>query len=248
VSGNYVDVLDRLATLRAELFDSGKLVDTFSTALDRFLALRKEAENAGRRLDELNDFLADAPENITSGVGLAELRADVTNLREVFFGGKIRQRTDDREVARDKVTTLLPKLVEDLDGEADKPRQTRESVDSAWQSLLPSLVARYQDLHRARLNALYRVRHVQGRPVPNWPDSLTATWGKTVEAFDALVHTIASEGEAFFAGEAETTFDVFVGYCEMDFDRRPVDWNAPENECHVQVLMRKRLLRLELVS
>ena len=247
VSGQYVEVLDRLDNLRAELFDGGKLVDTFKTALDRFLALREETEDARLHLDELSAFLADAPEDIVGGIGLAGLQSNVGALQEVFFLGDIRQKTDDREFARHKVTTLLPKLVEDLDGEADKPRQAREAIDSARQSLLPSLVARYQDGYRARINALYRIRRVQGKPVPSWPDQPAATWGATVEAFEAVVGDIATEGEAFFEGETETTFDVFVGFCTMDLDQRPIDWNVPENERHVQLLMRKGLLRLELV-
>jgi hypothetical protein len=109
-------------------------------------------------------------------------------------------------------------------------------------------VAKYQSLYGGRLNALYRIRRVQGKPVPNWPDRLAATWAKTVEAFDAVVDTIETEGAGFFAGEVDTTFDVFVNLCEMDLDKRPIDWSAPENECHAQVLTKKRLLRLELVS
>ncbi len=248
VSGKYVEVLDRLDAIRAELLGGGKLVDTFNTALERFLALREETEEARQRLAALEAFLADAPEDIASGVGLAGLRSNVGDLHEVFFRGKIRQKTDDREFERHKVTTLLPRLVEDLDGQADRPRQTREAIDSTRQSLLPSLTVRYQDEHRARLNALYRIRRVQGQSVPNWPDQPAATWGATVEEFEAVVDGIANEGEAFFRGESGTTFAIFVAFCEMDLDQRPIDWNAPENQRHVQVLMKKDLLRLELTS
>ena len=248
VSGKLVEVLDRLATIRSDLFDGGKLVDTFFTALDQFMALRTETEGADHRLKELMTFLADAPVDVMSGLGLTRLKASVEAIRGVFFRGDIRQKTDEREAARHKVATLLPKLVEDLAGEADKPRQARESIESARQSLLPSLVAQYQSRYGGRLNALYRIRRVQGKPVPNWPDRLAETWARTVEAFDAVVHAIATEGEAFFAGEAETTFEVFVSLCEMDLDKRPIDWSAPENARHAQVLMKKRLLRLELAS
>lgn len=248
VSGRLVEVLDRLATIRSDLFDGGKLVDTFLTALDRFMVLRKETEDAARRLTELSAFLADAPTDVTDGVGLPRLRPSVEAVRGIFFLGDIRQKTDEREAARHKVATLLPKLVEDLEGEADKPRQARESIEGARQGLLPSLRAQYQSRHGGRLNALYRIRRVQGKSVPNWPDHLAATWAKTVEAFDAVVNAIATEGEAFFAGEAETTFDVFASLCEMDLDKRPIDWEAPENARHAQTLTKKRLLRLELVS
>ena len=248
VSGKLVEVLTRLAAIRSDLFDGGKLVDNFNTALDRFVALRKETEEAGRKLDALTDFLADAPNEVIDGVGLVDLRASVEAVRSVFFLGDIRQKTDDREAARHRVQTLLPKLVEDLDGEADKPRQVREAIGGAHQSLLPSLIANYQANYGRRLNALYRIRRVQGRPVPNWPDRLEATWGETVDAFEAVVSDIASEGESFFAGEAETTFDVFVALCALDLDKQPIGWTAPENKRHTAVLMDKRLLRLELAS
>ena len=248
VSGKLVEVLDRLAEVRSDLFDGGKLVDTLNTALDRFVELRNETEDVARILTELTTFLADAPANVTDDLGLARLQSSIETLRGVFFLGDIRQKTDDREAAQHKVSTLLPKLVEDLEGEADTPRQARESIDSARQSLLPSLVAQYQERYGARLNALYRIRRVQGQPVPNWPERLGATWGETVAAFDAVVNAIATEGRALFAGETETTFNVFVGLCELELDGQPIDWNAPENERHAQVLMKKRLLRLELVS
>lgn len=248
VNRDLVEVLDRLAAVRSDLFDGGKLVDTFFTALDRFMTLRKETEDAVRRLQELMAFLVDAPEDIIDGLGLPSIRTSVEAIRGVFFLGDIRQKTDEREAARHNVRALLPRLIEDLEGEADKPRQTREAIESAHQSLLPSLVAQYQTRYGGRLNALYRIRRVQGKPAPNWPDHLEATWTETVEAFDAVVNTIATEGSAFFAGEQETTFDVFVSLCEMDLGKRPIDWSAPENERHSQVLMKKKLLRLELAS
>ena len=170
VSGKYLEVLDRLATIHGDLFDGGKLVDTFNIALDRFVELRGETDEACKLLSDLSDFLADAPDEIVAGIGLERLRTSVDAVRGVFFLGDIRQKTDEREAARHKVATLLPGLVHDLSGEADKPRQARESIDAARQSLLPSLVARYQSTHGVRLNALYRIRRVQGRPVPNWPD------------------------------------------------------------------------------
>jgi hypothetical protein len=131
---------------------------------------------------------------------------------------------------------------------ADLPRQAREAVETARQGLLPSIEARYQAQHKARLNALYRIRKVQGKDVRSWPQRLEATWGQTIAAFDAVVAAIETEGSAWFAGEPSTTFEVFVVYCEMDLQKRPVDWSAPENERHVQPLMRKGLLRLGLVS
>jgi hypothetical protein len=248
VSGKLLEVLDRLAAIRADLCDGGKLVDTFNTALDRFLVLRQDTQDTAHRLGELTDLLADAPPAITEDLGLAGLNAGVETLLGVFFQGDIRQKTDEREAARHRVPTLLPKLVEDLESMADQPRQVRESIDAARQSLLPSLVVKYQRDYGARLNALYRIRRVQGQPVPNWPDRLATTWGETVAAFESVVSAIAAEGQAFFAGEADTTFEVFVALCALDLEQQPIDWQAPEYAPHARVLMKKRLLRLELAS
>ena len=248
VSGHYTEVLQRLNQVRGDLFDGGKLVDTFLSALDRFKELQQETRDLRTRLDGLAAFLADAPADVTRGVGLDTLRRQVETVEDTFLGGGIRQKTDEREAARHRVTDLLPRLVDDLASVADLPRQAREAVDAARQGLLPSIEARYQSQHKARLNALYRIRKVQGKDVPRWPERLEATWAQTIAAFDAVVAAIESEGSAWFAGEAHTNFEVFVAFCEMDLQKKLIDWTAPENERHVQPLMRKSLLRLGLVS
>lgn len=248
VAGHYLEVLDRLAHVRGELFDGGKLVDTFLTTLDRFTDLRKQATQLRQRFDDLAAFLADAPSEVVANVGLDTLREQVETVEGLFFDGDIRQKTDEREAARHRVTDLLPKLVEDLDSVADHPRQAREAVDGAKQRLLPSLQTTYQSRHAARLNALVRIRKVKGEELPNWPDRLAATWAQTVAAFEAVVDAIDSEGQAFFTDEAETSFEVFVAFCGMDLKNQAIDWNLPENERHVTPLKRKKLLRLGLVS
>ena len=248
VAGKYMEVLDRVAHVRGELLDGGKLVDTYLSALKRFLDLRTDAGEVRQRYEWLASFLSDAPEEVKRGVGLAALGTQVAAVEALFFGGLIRQKTDDREAMRHRVTELLPRLVEDLDREADKPRQAREAVEKAKQGLLPSLEANYQGRHKYRINALYRIRRVQGKDVPAWPQVLAASWAKTVATFDAVVRSIDEEGAAYFRGESETTFEVFVAFCKMDLERTEMDWSAAENERHVQVLMRKRLLRLGLVS
>lgn len=248
VSGHYGEVLERLRQVRGDLFDNGKLVDTFLSALDRFKALQQQTHDLLQRLDSLGTFLSDAPGDVRRGVGLDMLRRQVETVEDTFLAGGIRQKTDEREAARHRVTDLLPRLLEDLDSVADRPRQAREAVDSARQGLLPSIEAKFQGLYKARLNALYRIRKVQGKDIPRWPDRPEATWGQTIAAFDAVVAAIESEGNAWFAGEEHTTFDVFVAFCEMELQRRPIDWTAPESERHVGPLMRKGLLRLGLVA
>lgn len=248
VAGHYLEVLDRLAHVRGELFDGGKLVDTFLTTLDRFTELRQQTTQLREHFDDLAAFLVDAPSEVVANVGLGTLRGQVETVEGLFFEGDIRQKTDEREAARHRVTDLLPKLVDDLDSVADHPRQAREAVDGAKQRLLPSLQTTYQSRHAARLNALVRIRKVKGEELPNWPDGLAATWAQTVGAFEAVVDAIDTEGQAFFTDEAETSFEVFVAFCSMDLKNQAIDWNLPENERHVTPLMRKKLLRLGLVS
>jgi hypothetical protein len=180
--------------------------------------------------------------------GLDQLADVVDTLRSIFFDGDIRQPTDAREAARHRVQDLLPRLVEDLNGQADLPRQTLEAIDDARQRILPSITAAYQEQHGVRLNALYRIRRARGGDVPNWPDRFAETWGATVAALDAVVDMIDREGAACFAGEPDTTFDVFVALCGMDLDKQPIDWRAPEYSRHAEPLMRRGLLRLELIA
>ena len=85
-------------------------------------------------------------------------------------------------------------------------------------------------------------------PCPTGPTVLGVSWGKTTAAFDAVVEAIDAEGQEFFHGQTDTTFDVFAGFCELDLDRQVIDWAAPENQRHVGVLTEKGLLRLEMVS
>jgi hypothetical protein len=248
VSQHYGEVLERLRQVRGDLFDSRKLVDTFLSALDRFKVLQEETRDLRQRLDALAAFLADAPADVVRALGLDALHRLVDAVEDTFLAGGIRQKTDEREAARHRVTDLLPRLVDDLESVADLPRQAREAVDSARQGLLPSIEAKYQSLHKARLNALYRIRKVQGKDVPRWPVRLEATWDRTIAAFDAVVAAINAEGTAWFAGEAHTTFEVFAAFCAMELQNRPIDWFAPENDRHVEALKRKRLIHLRLVS
>jgi hypothetical protein len=166
--------------------------------------------------------------------------------REVEEGG-VRDATDSREVAGAPVLQLVDGLEDDLGKLVDRPRQLRERLDEVEQQVIPSLSEQYQRKHASRLAALTRIRKAQGKALPSWPDRKAATYAGTVALFDDVVRQIDTEGEAFFRDCGETTFAVFVGFCDLDIGGRPIDWNASEHKRHVNVLMDKGLLELRLV-
>src|SRR5262249_33148442 len=122
-----------------------------------------------------------------------------------------------------------------------------ERLDEVEQGVLPSLCEQYQRKHDGRMAALTRIRKVQGRDLPTWPDRKGQTYAATIALFDEVVRQIDTEGEAFFEGCGETTFTVFVGFCDLALAGRVIDWNASEHRRHVNALMEKGLLELRLV-
>lgn len=246
-SGAYAEALERLRIIRSELTDPGKLVSGFLLALDQWDALRKAVDEVAGRHVQLEQFFSDAPDAVKREAKLDGVKRLAEQLRADVCEGGIRQGTDDREAAGGRADQLVRGLIDDLNSIADKPGQVREKVDSIRQNVVPSLTARYNAERRPGLAALTKIRRVQGKPLPQWPEREEATYGATVAAFDRLVSEIETEGTAFFAGVSETTFADFVGLCELDLQEKPIDWEDPANKRHVEVLMSRKLLRLRLV-
>ncbi|MBT2989945.1 MAG: hypothetical protein KME65_13405 [Candidatus Thiodiazotropha sp. (ex Ctena orbiculata)] len=244
----YGEALDRLSTIQEDLTQPGKLVDSFLNALDKWEELRKETEAVGREYSAVEAFFSDAAASVISEIGLKEIAESVEDLRALVLEGGIRQGTDDREAAGTRVQHLVEGLWEDLRKIEDDPRQMRERIDGVLPNVQRSLEAQYQIKYQARLNALTRIRGLKGEVLPHWPDQLGKTYGASVAAFEKLIGQIGEEGNAFFAGESDTTFDVLVGYCQLELEDKAIDWNAPENRRHVQALMDRGLLQLKLVS
>jgi hypothetical protein len=88
---------------------------------------------------------------------------------------------------------------------------------------------------------------VQGKNPPIVPDRKEETYGKTVQLFENFIETAGIEGGSFFAGSGETTFDVYSGFCQLELDRKPIDWHSEENKTHMNTLIEKRLLTLKLI-
>jgi hypothetical protein len=246
-SGAYAEALERLRIIRSELTDPGKLVSSFLLTLDQWEGLRKAVDEVAGRYVQLEQFFSDAPDAVKREAKLDGVKRLAEQLRADICEGGIRQGTDDREAAGVRADQLVRGLIEDLNGIADSPAQVREKVDSIRQNVLPSLTARYNAEHQPGLAALTKIRRVQDKPLPQWPEREGSTYGATVAAFDGLVSEIETEGKAFFAGAGETTFADFVGLCELDLQEKTIDWSSSAYERHVSTLMRLKLLRLRLV-
>ena len=244
--GKYLEALERLRTIRAELEEPGKMVPSFKLALDHWEGLCRAAKSLEVRFGELNAFLSDAPSDIRNDVGLDALRDEVSDFRAVVLEGGIRQGTDGREVAGWRVHQLLDGLWDDIKRLEDTPQRLEQAIGEVLPNVLRSLEARYQRQHGGLLSAATRIYTVQGKDVPSWPQTLGDTYGKTVTAFDSLVKQMQREGHGYFKSAGDTTFEVFVTYCEMDVNKQPIDWNAPENQRHVHALMERKLLQLRL--
>lgn len=246
-SGKYVEARERVGQIRSELFDPGKVVSVYMLALDSWEKLRSETETIAQKLAQVEAFFEDAPDDVRRESGLVEVQSGVAELRELVTGGGVRHGTDSREVAGTRVTQLVHGLTEDLHQVADLPRQVREQLEGILPNVLRSLEVRYQSEHRAGLNALTRIRKIKGESLPTWPDRLAATYAATVAAFDRLVMTIAREGNGYFEGSAKTRFADFVALCEMDMDKKAIEWNEAPYREHQRDLIERKLLQLRLV-
>jgi hypothetical protein len=246
-SGRYLEALERVDSIDSELSVPGKLVLSFLELLKIWEELRGDSKRIRDRLSAVEMFFADAPPVLLTDIGLMPLRQLVEDVRQAVEEGGIREGTDSREVAGTSVLQLVEGLEDDLDKLKDMPRQVRDRLDDIEQGVLPTLVEQYQRKHRGRFAALTRIRKVQGKDMPTWPDRKGRTYSETVLLFDEVVRLIENEGEVFFNGCHETTFAVFVGFCDLALAERPIDWNAVEHKRHVAVLMDKGLLELRLV-
>jgi len=246
-SERYLEALDRMDIIEAEISAPGKLVASFLELLKTWEGLREELRKLREYLAAIEAFFIDAPSSILSEIDLAGLRRFAADLFRAVEEGGIRDGTDSREVAGLPALQLVDGLEDDLEKLKDVPRQLRDRLDEVDQQIVPSLSVQYQRKLGARLAALTRIRKAQGKDLPTWPDRKGSTYSATVALFDEVVRQIETEGEAFFKGCGETTFEVFVGFCDFALKERQIDWNASEYKRHVNVLMDKGLLELRLV-
>ena len=107
--------------------------------------------------------------------------------------------------------------------------------------------ATYNLNHGDLLSAFTTIRRVSGSDLVAWPEQLGATYGVTQAAFDVLVNTMRSEGEAYFADVEGTNFDDYVGLRRLQRTDDKVDWSETSYGSHVDALRKKKLLELRLI-
>ncbi len=242
----YREALERLGHLEAELSLPGKLVAGFLELLSTWEGLRTELVGIRSRLDAVRAFFADAPAKVKSEAGLEDNESEFDELTYQINGGGIRHNTDEREEANAPVLSLVDGLKTDMDKLRTQPRDLADHLEGLESQAVQSLEVAYQAKHRNLMRAWTSIRVAVRKDPRTWPQQRAETYGKTQAAFDGLVAEMRAEGERYFAGEPDTTLDVYVALCGMELDEQPIDWDSPEYERHVTSLKRKKLLELRL--
>jgi glutathione S-transferase len=177
---------------------------------------------------------------------LDEYESEFAELVYQINEGGIRHNTDEREAASAAILSLVEGLKADIDKLRTQPRDLADRLEGLESQAVQSLEVAYQAQHRDLMRAWTSIRMALRKDPRAWPQQRAETYGETKASFDRLVAEMRSEGEEYFAGETETTLDVYVALCGMELDGRPVDWDSPEYERHVNSLKRKKLLELRL--
>lgn len=246
-SSNYVEALGRLDAIENDLFQPGKLVQSFMEQLKTWESLRSETSALKRDVDALVSFFIDAPAVVTANYKITDLQREFSDIHHVIEEGGIREGTDNRETAGTRAFDLIHGLEEDVRKVKDQPGQLKEKIRDINDSIIPSLVEEYSRKYQPRFSANERIRRILGKTPLTWPELKAETYGKTTATFDVLVVQIDKEGTEFFAGSADTTFDTLVGLCQMELDKKPIDWDSSEFKRHITTLMEKKLLTLRLI-
>lgn len=246
-SGHYIEAMDRLDTIEKDLHNPGELVPAFLELLKMWEGLRTQVASLQGRFSHVAAFFADAPSEDRKNYDIRGMEAELADLVDLIENGGIRTGTDGREAAGTPPFQLIHGLKDDLRRASDGPRLLQERLDGIIPSVVSSLEEFYKDKYLCRMNAIARIRMVQGQPSLVWPGVAAETFGKTKGIFEDTVRKIEIEGEAFFAGCGDTTFNTYVGFCQLELEKKPIDWKSAEHRRHRDVLMDKNLLTLKLV-
>lgn len=242
----YREAISRLNDLEIELTQPGKLVAGFKELLGVWEGLCREVTALEQRLTAIEAFFADAPSKVRSDTEIEDLKAQLDDLRVGIIDGGMRQGTDNREAAGAPILSLVDGLKADIDKVRTHPSNLADRMTGLEAQAVQSLEVNYQSKHRDLIRAWTGIRLAQQKEPQSWPQEKAATYGKTLEKFDRFVEQMRSEGEAYFAGEAETTFGDYVGLCRRVLERKHVEWDSPEYARHVISLKRKKLLEYQL--
>lgn len=246
-SSNYVEALGRLDAIEADLNQPGKLVQSFMEQLKTWEGLRAETSALKREVDTYVHFFTDAPAVVSANYNVADVQREFSEIFTIIEEGGIREGTDNRETAGTRAFDLIHGLEEDVRKIKDLPSQLKQKIRDRAEIIIPSLIEEYTRKYGSRLIASTKIRSTQNMSPLSWPDQKENTYGKTSANFDALVAKIDKEGAEFFAGSADTTFDTLVGLCQMELDKKVIDWDGSEFKRHIDMLRGKKLLTLRLI-
>lgn len=243
----YEQAFDRLETIGEELEQPGKLVPSFMVLLEKWEGIREETGALSAEINSLISFFSDAPLSIREQYDIDDIKSDFDDLFHIVEKGGIREGTDGREIAGTPVFQLIDGLKTDLAKISDSPKQILERVEDVNTSIIPTLSEVYRKKYAAKLKALSGIRRVQGKNPPVDPDTRKDTYGKTVEIFENFIKDADTEGQAFFSDAGETSFEIYVGFCQLELGGNHIDWHSSENKAHMNNLIEKKLLTLKLI-
>jgi hypothetical protein len=246
-SGHYIEAMERLDTIEKDLHQPGELVPAFLELLKTWEGLRKQVSGLQEKFGRVADFFSDAPLEDRKKYDISGIEGELADLVDLIEEGGIRLGTDSREDAGTPPFQLIQGLKDDLRKAQDGPRALQERLDGIIPSVVSSLEEFYSERYRYRMNAIARIRLVQGQTPSVWPDAAAETFGKTKAVFEDTVRRIEMEGETFFAGCGDTSFNTYVGFCQLELEKKFIDWKSVEHKRHRDVLMDKNLLTLKLV-
>lgn len=246
-SGHYIEALERLDTIEKDLHQPGELVPAFLELLKAWEGLRAEMAGLKGKFGLVVDFFADAPLEDRKNYDINSIEGELADVVNLIEEGGLRLGTDSREDAGTPPFQLIHGLKDDLQKALDGPRFLQERLAGIIPNVVSSLREFYNGKYRYRMNAIGRIRMAQGQAPSDWPDAAVETFGKTKCLFEDTVRKIEIEGEAFFAGCGDTNFNTYVGFCQLELEKKSIDWQSAEHRRHVDVLMGKNLLSLKLV-
>lgn len=245
--GKYHEAWKRLIELEAELTAPDRLPARYFTCLEQWEELCRQLKNVEKILEKWIKFFADASDLVREKFGLPGLIKEIDLLSEQILNGGMRTGTDEREGARATAQQLIEGLEQDLNQVKGGPGKAEQNLSVLRSSILQSLEQEYQDKYKDVLSAYNRILLAQHKDLRTFPGSLSATYGQTVAAFEAVIANAGIEGKEFFTDQTSVSWQDFVALCGMDLEGQEIPWDTPPYSSFVPVLQREGLLKLKLI-
>jgi hypothetical protein len=138
-------------------------------------------------------------------------------------------------------------LQRSLDRTSERPGPLVASLAVVGQGVLTALSERYAHEFGDLMNAYARIARVRGRDLRAWPDSLGATYGATVAAFDQLVTEAEALCQDTFRDGEEPSWRDYVALCGLRLRGEELPDDATMDRW-VPVLRRKGLIKWDLAG